>query len=169
VIDLLAKVRYEVLPALLKGTTEWNTMAVRYETPHVDRCWVQWGEYRINLHKIYPCESPLFHPHPWPSAVEVYSGHYEMAIGHQHWFPFARKTPEAAATVVLAAGSKYEMLNPKGWHYVKPLGDPSMSVMITGKPWESAHRTPGKGVKHEFLPLERQLEVINFFRLVLSV
>lgn len=172
-LEVLERVRDEVLPALLEGSTPWNTLAVRYEPPFVNRCWLQWGEYRISLHKIYPCEEALFHPHPWPSAVEIFSGRYEMGIGSfpaaygrlPAWFGWK---PEIAATAMLESGTQYEMLNPRGWHYVKPLGVPSMSLMVTGQPWKTASSTPGKGIEHQTLPIESQAEILDFFRKRLS-
>lgn len=144
-----------VLPELLKDRSSWNTLAVRYETPHVNRVWIQWGEYRINLHKIFPCVAALWHPHPWPSAVKIFSGQYEMGLSSNN--------QPSLAKVVLKAGSSYEMVNPIGWHYVKPVGKPSMSLMVTGKPWPSTHKHPGKGLEHDALTLEEAQEIFDFF------
>jgi hypothetical protein len=30
---------------------------------------------------------------------------------------------------------RYEMTDPDAWHYVRPLGAATLSVMVTGKPW----------------------------------
>lgn len=124
------------LPDLLKNADEWNTLDIDYEPPRVERLWQQFEDgYRVLLHRIHPCETALFHPHPWPSAVKIISGLYEMGIGHG----VGAQDPREAATVHLATGSSYEMIDPDGWHYVRPLGVPSLSVMVTGLPWELRH------------------------------
>lgn len=126
------------LPALI-SSSRWSSLDVDYEPPRVERLWTQLDGLRVYLHRIHPCDSALFHPHPWPSAVKVVSGRYEMAVGHGP----AESPPPAAAKLVLAAGSSYEMTDPDGWHYVRPIGGPSLSVMVTGAPWK--RWSPGKG------------------------
>lgn len=120
------------LPRLLQDEEGWHTLDVNYEPPHVERLWRPYGdECRLYLHRIHPCEVALLHPHPWPSAVRVVSGRYEMGVG---WSP-SDIPPKLAAKIVLRPNSSYVMDDPNGWHYVKPLGEPSLSVMVTGKPW----------------------------------
>ena len=70
-----------ILPELLKDEFLWSTVDVDYETPRVERVWTQVGPMRINLHRIHPCKEALMHPHPWPSAVAVVHGEYEMGVG----------------------------------------------------------------------------------------
>lgn len=124
----------------------WQTLDIDYDAPRVERLWrtVEYQEgaltgpthYRLYLHRIHPCASALWHPHPWPSAIKVLSGRYEMGIG----YGVGRADPPAAATVVLTAGSEYEMVDPNGWHYVRPLGpEPSLSLMVSGAPWDLRH------------------------------
>ncbi len=114
----------------------WESLDVNYEPPRVERLWRKFGDFRIYLHRIHPCEKALFHPHPWPSAVEVLSGAYEMGIG----YGAGPEAPPTAATAILRKGSSYEMIDPNGWHYVRPFGDPSLSIMVTGKPWLERHQ-----------------------------
>jgi hypothetical protein len=118
------------LPALIADpNTPWQTLDVLYEEPRVERVWLQFGNKRIHLHRIHPCQKPYRHVHPWPSAILVLSGTYEMEVGK---LP-GNQVP--AATLILSAGSSYEMLNPLAWHSVRPLIEPSLSVMLTGQPW----------------------------------
>lgn len=133
---------------LVDPATEWHSLKVRYETPHVDRVWTALPDgSRLNLHRIYPCEEPLLHPHPWPSAVVVVDGSYQMEMGYQGVL-----VDHSVGTVLLTVGSAYEMLNPDGLHSVRPVGGPSLSIMLTGKPWPSSGRThPGKGIQHDNL------------------
>lgn len=44
--------------------------------------------------------------------------------------------PEEACRLRLSAGSCYEMSNKNGWHYVKPLETCSLSIMLSGDPWD---------------------------------
>src|SRR5262245_5320802 len=71
------------LPDLLADPAGWETVDVDYEPPRVERLWRQLEpDVRAFLHRIHPCERALFHPHPWPSAVKIVSGTYEMLVGY---------------------------------------------------------------------------------------
>lgn len=150
---------------LADPSRDWRTVDVTYEDPHVERVWTQWGDLRVNLHRIHVCEKPLFHPHPWPSAMVVCAGAYLMGVGHSE----AGEEPREAARVCLERGSSYEMLDPHGWHWVKPLGpDPvAMTIMVTGKPWELPAGFPkhGKGHVHAELSAEARNGILDWFRI----
>ncbi len=121
------------LPRLIREREHWHSVFVDYHTPFVERLWRLVGDYRLYLHRIHPCPSgaALFHPHPWPSAMRIVSGTYEMGVGYGS----GMTPPPCAATLLLPAGTSYEMTDPDGWHYVRPLDVPSLSLMITRKPW----------------------------------
>lgn len=130
-------VLYEIehqLPKLLKDRSHWQSVLVDYHAPFVERLWMPVGSYRVYLHKIYPCDASqaLFHPHPWPSAMRIVDGEYEMSVGYGK----GMIVPPTAATMILSTGSCYEMIDPDGWHYVRPLGKPTLSLMVTGTPWK---------------------------------
>jgi len=78
-LNVLQEVEKELLALLDK--TDWNSVNIDYETPHVERLWIPYGDYRVSLHRIHQCEKSLMHPHPWPQAVRVISGCYEMGVG----------------------------------------------------------------------------------------
>ena len=82
-LDVLEAVEQK-LPELLRDEAGWNSLFIDYHPPTVERLWRTWGEYRVSLHRIHPCErgTALFHPHPWPSAMRILSGEYEMAVGY---------------------------------------------------------------------------------------
>jgi hypothetical protein len=145
------------LSGLLKDPEVWQTLDVDYEPPRVERLWVQLGLFRLYLHRIHPCETPLFHAHPWPSAVRIISGRYEMDVGHDHL---------VYATITLAAGSEYEMIDKLGMHSVKPVAVPSLSVMITGEPWKWIGKDPTPHPPTTLNPLspEAKGDLLNIFR-----
>lgn len=85
---------------------------------------------RLAVHRIHPCDDPFFHPHPWPCAIRVLKGRYEMPVG----FGAGVDTPAVAGRLYLAAGSLYEMTHPDMWHAVKAHTE-VLSIMLMGKPW----------------------------------
>lgn len=118
----------------LENMENWKSIYVDYHKPYVKRLWKQHGDYRIYLHQIFSCEKieSLLHPHPWPSAMKVIEGKYEMGVGYSHM-----QTCEViASTLILPEGSYYEMCDINSWHYVRPLNESSFSLMVTGIPWK---------------------------------
>lgn len=130
----------EMLPGLLRQAGLWHSLDIDYEPPRVERVWAQVNDLRVSLHRIHPCEVPLFHPHPWPSAMRVVTGSYEMAVGCGP----GDDPPGEAMTILIGPGTVYEMPNPDAWHYVMPLGGPAMSLMVTGRPWGRPGPNPGR-------------------------
>ena len=122
------------LPGLLADAAGWRSLDIDYHLPRVQRLYRSWRDLRLNLHRIWPCEpgEVLFHPHPWPSAMKVVSGTYRMAVG----YGAGTRAPPEMATMLLRAGSCYAMTHRNAWHNVRPLGGPSLSVMLTGAPWQ---------------------------------
>lgn len=115
------------------GKPPWLSLDIDYEEPRVERLWRPFEvEYRVSLHCIHECKEgkPLFHPHPWPSAMIVLGGTYEMNVGYGE----GDIPPPVATTVTLASGSSYEMIEPNGWHSVNPQGE-TWTLMVSGKPW----------------------------------
>lgn len=145
-LEILDIVEKDVLPELLGLTPSdlyenaalWQSMYIDYEKPFVERLWYQLGQVRINLHKIYPCEKgeAFFHPHPWPSAMHIFSGVYETVLGYGTWQDLE---PATVFKGMLTGGefSKYEMTHPCAWHYVRPIGGPVFTLMVTGEPWKT--------------------------------
>jgi hypothetical protein len=151
---------HSALRGLLEDPDVWQTLDINYEPPHVERLWLQYHpEYRLYVHLIHPCDTALFHPHPWPSAVMILEGSYEMAIG----FGESEAMPPVAATTILTAGSSYEMLDPDAWHSVRPLEQPSLSIMLTGLPFEFYHPCAhvGKGIQHKPLSELRKQHILQ--------
>lgn len=132
------KAAIEVMPDWLVDEDGWNSLKVDYNYPHVDRLWRQFGDNRIMLHRIHPCEpeQALLHPHPWPSAVsvlpQVHNSAYETGVGYGD--P-AGEPPSLAAKFLLTKGCSYEMTDPNAWHYVRPIDRPIFTIMVIGKPY----------------------------------
>lgn len=128
----------DALPELLRDPERWQSLHVTYHPPEVERLWTPFQDGRLFLHRIHPCggASPLWHPHPWPSAVRLISGRYQMGLVSK--FKWVRSRRSGIATMILSEGSEYEMVDPDGWHYVEVLGEPSLSVMVTGAPWKGS-------------------------------
>jgi len=134
-IDKLKQIEEKLLPDLLTKPAEWHTLLVNYHPPIVERLWAQIGNYRVLLHFIHKCEvkDALFHPHPWPSAMHVINGKYEMGLG----FGPGIVEPEKMCTILLEnGGAYYDMTHIDGWHYVRPVEGVCATVMLIGKPWE---------------------------------
>lgn len=156
-LDVLKKAEAD-LPMLLNEVERWNSLLIDYEVPKVERVWTQWGQHRICLHRIYPCDKPYFHKHPWPSAMKIVEGRYEMSVGYNS----GDDEPPSAAKIILAPGSTYEMVEPNGWHSVNPLMMPVMSIMVIGKPWN-----PNLNKKNlQLKPLTKEVseEILNYFK-----
>jgi hypothetical protein len=147
-----------VLPGLLVDTTEWKDVDVDYHPPRVERLWRQWGNKRVYLHRIHPCRphEALFHPHPWPSAMVVLAGRYEMTLG------FGVEKPLIMTTIIMVPGSRYEMTHPDAWHYVRPVNDIAWSLMVSGPPWQRDVPKSDKPLRN-LLPEARE-EILDFFR-----
>lgn len=158
-LDILRQVEAQ-LPALLRDETRWKTVLVDYHPPVVERLWCDLGDFRVYLHQIHPCEpgEALFHPHPWPSAMRVLAGTYEMGIGYGP----GMEAPPVAARLIMGPGTEYEMTDRDGWHDVRPVGGATMSLMVTGKPWSR----PSPKSEKPLHPLqeEREQQMLGFFR-----
>jgi len=133
-IDKLQQIEDKMLLELLVQPDKWNSLLINYFPPIVERCWIQIGNYRLMLHFIHECKSEeaLFHTHRYPSAMHILTGKYEMGLG----FGAGDTPPEKMATIVFDNGGYYDMTHIDGWHYVRPIGGPSATVMLTGKLWD---------------------------------
>lgn len=142
----------------------WESLDIDYHPPRVQRLYCDFMNYRINLHKIYPCkqEEALLHAHPWPSVMEVLPGaHYEMGIGYGEGNN--PDTIKIACKVLSNKGFQYEMLDKNGWHYVRPVNGCTYTIMITGKPW--GRTSPKSTKKLKKLHIDFQNEILNYFKL----
>lgn len=121
-----------LLPDLLESPEGWTGLFADTESPALTRVWRAWGDHRINLHVFGPCpRGKVFpHKHPWDSAIRVW-GDYEMGIGYR---VDPHVPPEVFAEMVFKAGSAYAMTGPDVWHWVRPMGEGSESVMVSGPP-----------------------------------
>lgn len=121
------------LPALLDDRACWQSLDIDYHPPRVERLFRPFADGRLYLHRIHPCgpSEALFHPHPWPCAIRVLAGRYEMAFGVGPGL----EPPPIAGRLVAVAPLDYEMTDPDAWHAVRPLDGPALTVMVAGAPW----------------------------------
>lgn len=153
------------LPLYLNSPDLWNSVKIDYENPLIERIYMKFAERKITLalHVIHPCDEgeEFFHPHPWPSAIYLASGHYEMKIGCSKGI----ETPEVLSTIILNEGSYYEMINPDFWHTVRPLDGPTFSIMVSGEVWDrKIPETPYHRFNH--LSEKRVSEILRNFRIL---
>lgn len=197
-IDKLKQIERKLLPDLLKKSGEWNSLMIDYHAPIVERLWTQIGNYRVSLHFIHPCDTKdaLYHPHPWPSAMHVLHGKYEMGLGIKYLPGFIELSDfrhdgslgetikyvgqdlenceiftREISKIEMNGENYYEMIDPKGWHYVRPIGGPCASVMLMGKPWDK-NQFEGESEKPEGLkPLDgyRKMIILEWFQNFFSV
>ena len=149
------------LPALLEKNENWQSLDVDYHPPKVERLWLQLDDLRVYLHRIYPAkiEDVLFHPHPWPSAMRILKGAYQMGIGYGDR---EKAPPIIASTFVLPENACYEMVNINGWHYVCPVNEVAYSLMIAGRPWQGYECKSDLALQG--LTDSKREEILNFFR-----
>lgn len=160
-IEKLQQIERVKLYELLCEPSIWKSVDIDYHPPHVERLWCQLGNYRLYLHFIHPCkqEEALFHPHPWPSAIHVIEGQYEMGLG----FGEGLKEPEVFSTILTGGGMYYEMPHRDGWHYVRPL-TVSSSVMLTGEPWDREMPKEDEVGQLSGLHNDRVMVMLEYFR-----
>lgn len=137
----------KLLPALLRDPdVDWKSLYVDYHPPIVERLWLDISGVRLYLHRIHSCtrEEALFHPHPWPSAMRIVEGEYEMGIGYS---PDDSPPTEALTRLIVTKGVAYCMEAKDSWHYVSPISSTSLSVMVTGQPWGRPSPKPDKKLR----------------------
>lgn len=145
----------------------WRSKCIDYTPPIVHRIYrdivIDDVGYRVYLHRIFACKRAFFHPHPWPSAVRVIGADtstYEMGIGFSA--NERHDSPPHAAVMWVPKGFKYVMEHPDAWHYVRILGRPSVSLMVSGPVWDRPGGAP-RTEKYDFRPLteEERFEIVR--------
>lgn len=137
----------KILPELLEDADEWCTYKVIHDDPEVRRIWRQLGDIRVCFHKIYPCDDPFLHPHPWPSIVKCLKGGYEHNIGIYNGPMSVVEALESDTLDVFSSSLlkqrtdivpnvAYAMTDLRIFHSVKA-SDINWSLMIMGKPYFS--------------------------------
>jgi hypothetical protein len=149
------------LPSLLKSADGWNSLHIDDVFPRTERVWMPYGEGRLCLQIEHPCgvEEALFCPRPWPLAMRVCKGWFETAYGYG---PSDGPVPTPGASRVIGGRKPYEIVDPRVWHYVRPLGDPVKMVLVSGKPWGLPNMRKPSGLQP--LPAARVEEILAMFR-----
>lgn len=166
IVNQLQALEGKVLQDLLSNPLIWSSLDIDYHPPRVERLWTQVAGYRLCLHRIHKCkpEEALYHPHPWPSAMKIIDGSYEMGIGYE----MKKDNIKTLANVILSPGSYYEMDEVDGCHYVAPLTPFIHSIMLIGKPWEKPSPL-AKGSSKKLKPLSdtKKQELLDYFNLAI--
>jgi hypothetical protein len=90
--------------------------------------------------------------------MRILSGEYEMAVGYGP----GEEPPPVAALLIASGDFRYEMTHPDAWHYVRPIGGPALTLMVTGKPWERWSPRSDKPLVP--LNVEQIASILEFFR-----
>lgn len=119
-----------ILPVLLADESLWRGLYADSEKPYLKRLWLQWYQYRINLHHFTACASTeeFPHPHPWQMAVRILEGNYSMGLGRGQDLVM----PPKLTYKKYEPGDCYEMLEVDEWHAIRPLGDEALTIMVSG-------------------------------------
>jgi hypothetical protein len=122
------------LPELLASSEGWRTFKLDRHAPFIDRMLREHRGGKLFLHRIHPCAEGVapYHPHPWPSAMRILEGTYEMAVG----YGAGERAPPIAARLIASAPFEYELTDAFAWHSVRAIGAPAMTVMVTGPRWD---------------------------------
>jgi len=160
-INKLQQLEDKIIPGLLQDPNNWKSLMIDYHPPIVERLWAQVGNYRVLLHWIHKCEAKdaLFHPHPWPSAMHVISGKYEMGLGYGSGL---EEPPKMCTILMENGGSYYDMTHVDGWHYVRPVDGICVTTMLIGPKWEREEIKSTEPLKP--MPNERKMVMLEFFR-----
>ena len=84
---------------------KWESIVINKRKPHTYRAFIQHGDSRICLHRFEPCDSEdsFAHPHPWPSAMLILFGTYDMAVSRTQ--DLRSGDPSPVIDLTLSAGS----------------------------------------------------------------
>jgi hypothetical protein len=162
-LDILSEVELE-LSELLKDESLWGSLYIDYDHPNVERVYRNWNGYRINLHLIHEVpddKRPLYHPHPWPAAMRILDGEYQMELGSGD---YSGPEPRVVSRLIMSEGSAYEMINMDAWHTVRPLDGKVASLMVTGKPWWDGWSPNDKEISMGPLNKNTKLEILELFK-----
>ena len=167
-IDKFKVIDKDILPNLLTDIRWWDSLLVDYHPPMVERLFAKWGDYRISLHIIHPCEidEALLHVHPRTACFKVLQGHYRTGIGYSETIDI----PHIISRTEVKGGTMvYDMTDPNLWHYVAPISK-VYTVMVTHDLFDGINPSCRKSDKI-LLPLEsnRKLEILKEFQNLYNV
>ena len=154
------------LPKLLNKVELWDSLIINKRKPETYRVFTYIGSYRVCLHhfKAPDTEDTFWHPHAWPAAFAVLRGSYDLHLGRM----LNRTSREVTGVnkFRMAAGSRYEMVNPMDGHKIVPITD-TYTVMINGAPYSknlvhpTVRTTKGKDLER-MTPDELQAQLHKF-------
>lgn len=130
---------------LINHLDEAKSIKVLHDEPEVWRIWREIWDIRIAIHKIFPCNECFFHPHPWPSVVEIikwwyvhrtaqYNGSANEVITLKPDDIESFSNTLLATETTIVPGCVYYMPDIRQFHQVSTWTI-NYSLMITGKPY----------------------------------
>lgn len=159
-IDILKEIEETIILELLSNSEIWNSYEEK--TPRVEKIFTDINfngkQYRLLFHYNHVCSDmeTEYHSHPHKLAIHVIDGVYEMGIGTEKKTPYSEGFlfNNTLCKIECYGGMYYEMTDKEGFHYVKPIGSKTKSVMIQENP---------KDVYNEQLSDERKEKIRKWF------
>lgn len=157
----------EYLPIMLQDRSGWKSLVINRRKPYTYRAFYQFNDLRVCLHRFETCDEyeAFPHPHAWPAAFKILKGSYRMEL-RQAYDRFAAPEPtldNPSATLILTAGSSYEMTNPYTFHTIQPLEE-CYTVMVNAPPWpEDAQHSEVRTTKGKDLDSMTEEELTAHF------
>jgi hypothetical protein len=159
------------IKGLLDYPDFWDSLDVDYFPPRVERLYIKMWNYRVHLHLIHKTDSEcLYHKHRWAAAFKQLYGSYEMGITYSE----NEITSEEAHSIptlakfTISPGNYYEMTQTDCMHYVRPITDKSLSIMLTKDLYpEASFRKETLDRKLNELTNERKMEILSMFKMLM--
>lgn len=145
---------------------DWDSLVINKRKPETHRLFRIEGDYRICLHKFYPCNSDeaFSHPHPWPATFHILHGGYNMELGFSSDL---ESEPLFYETIKFVKGSSYSMMSNRSWHKISPINNrATYTIMINGPEFTEQHkavrRTKGKDLSR--LTGREKADLLSIFK-----
>lgn len=128
---------YEIeknLATHLEDKNSWKSLYIDYDKPYIKTLYKTIGEHTVYLTEICFCHPGEIIPKssPWPFAMKIISGSYEMTFGFSKVDTISHTTK-----LILSRDSYYEGTDIQAKHGLRALEKNSFALVVTGKPWSN--------------------------------
>jgi hypothetical protein len=116
---------------LLSEEDKWDSIVINRAKPVTIRIFRYIDGKRLCLHYFESCspEESFYHAHSWPAAFKILQGSYKLDLGC--YASVDDNTSVEVSSLILSAGSSYEMTSPLVCHKISPI-EPTYTVMLNG-------------------------------------